>query len=65
MQQNNLEQSGFPQGGSLRLSATVLHNSAEFQAVLQRTGEHSAARNGSGQRARKKGSWPTIRGLWE
>jgi hypothetical protein len=65
VQQNNVEYSGFPQGGSVRLSGTVLHHSTEFQAVQQRTGEHQAARSGTAQRGRTEGAWPALRGLWE
>ena len=59
---DNLEQSGYPTGGSLRLSGTVLHTSAEFQAALTRTGEHSLTARGGHTGA--TGPSPS-RGLWE
>ena len=62
MQRDNLEQSGYPMGGSIRLSGTVFHNSAEFQATAGRTGEHPGGVNRNG---RREGARPAIRGLWE
>lgn len=62
MQRDNLEQSGYPMGGSVRLSGTALHNSAEFQAVVRRTSEQP---DGTSQHGRREGTWPSIRGLWE
>ncbi len=65
MQQTN-DSTGFPEGGSIRLSGTLLHTSAEFQAVLRQTGEHQAVtRNSSAHRGRHKGVWLAPRGLWE
>lgn len=60
--QNNLEQSGYPTGGSLRLSGTMLHTSPEFQSVLKRSGEHPVMVRGSSGAATRH---PPTRGLWE
>jgi hypothetical protein len=59
---DNLEQSGYPTGGSLRISGTVLHTSAEFQAVLARTGDHQVMVRGAHSTAPAHSA---CRGLWE
>jgi hypothetical protein len=61
IQRDNLEQIGYPVGGSVRLSGTVLHNSAEFQAAVGRTGEHPSSAN---QHGRREETRPAVRGLW-
>lgn len=57
--------SGFPAGGSLRLSGTMLQTSAEFQAVVRQSGEQNTPSAGTTKRNRPERAWHSMRGLWE
>ncbi len=56
------EYTGYPAGGSLRLSGTVLLSSAEFQALLKRMGEQKTAPHAAHRAA---GAHTQYRGLWD
>ena len=56
------EYTGYPGGGSLRLSGTVLLSSAEFQALVKRVNEQGTAPHAAHRAA---SAHPQLRGLWD